>query len=73
MTITRRDLLKGAAVGTATVALGACSDGATPPGATPDAADPPLNGSPDAPQITPPDGVPEVLGFDLGVSAGDLA
>ncbi|MGE3460043.1 MAG: PhoD-like phosphatase N-terminal domain-containing protein, partial [Kofleriaceae bacterium] len=72
MTINRRDLLKGAAVGTATLALGACSDGADPAGA-PDAGDPPLNNSPDAQAIVPPDSVPEVAGFELGVSAGDLA
>lgn len=71
MTITRRGWLRGLAVGTAGLALGACgSDPAAggDDGASPDAA-------PDAAPIPvdPPERVVEVPEFPLGVSAGDLA
>jgi len=62
--ITRRDLLKGVAVGT--VALG-CGNSSSEGGA--DAALPDAN-EPDP--ITPPDGVAESAEFPLGVSAGDI-
>ncbi len=64
MGITRRDLLKGVAVGT--VALGC--------GSSPTSGDdgPPPDGAEPAP-IDPPDGVAESTAFPLGVSAGDLA
>jgi alkaline phosphatase D len=70
VTITRRGLLRGVAVGTAGLALGACGG------------DPAVGGdagpSPDAPidappiPIDPPERVAEVAAFPLGVSAGDL-
>ena len=64
MGITRRDLLRGVAVGT--VAIG-CSSSASPH-------DPPApDAAADPPRIDPPDAVGESLQFPLGVSAGDLA
>jgi alkaline phosphatase D len=66
MGITRRDLLKGVAVGTALLGCGG-SGGATDgdDGPSPDAAEPT--------PIDPPDGVAESTMFPLGVSAGDIA
>ncbi|MBA3501129.1 MAG: alkaline phosphatase D family protein [Deltaproteobacteria bacterium] len=63
MGITRRDLLKGVAVGTVAIGCSSSSSG-DPPGA--DANDPP-------PRIDPPDAVTESMQFPLGVSAGDIA
>ena len=65
MGITRRDLLKGVAVGTVAIGCGSSSSGGDDGVDTPDAA------LPDP--IDPPDGVVESMAFPLGVSVGDLA
>ena len=64
MGITRRDLLRGVAVGTVAIGCGSSASGEDPPG--PDAAA-------DPPRIDPPEAVAESMQFPLGVAAGDLA
>jgi alkaline phosphatase D len=70
MKVTRRDLLKGVAAGSAGLAIGACSSDGNSETVPPDAPDSPV----DAPRpVSPPEPVPEVARFELGISAGDLA
>ena len=68
MGITRRDLLRGVAVGSAGLALGACSSDGTPAGGD----DGPEVDAGEPRPIAPPESTPVVERFPLGISAGDL-